>query len=221
MIASPKIAHENLSFYIGCFSRNRDELGQWRSYADNGRGYAIGFGASAFQTDTKKPLPPDEAVAVGPVSYDMAANEKRISDVIEKAADLLLRARAQKLLADDKTADEFMQELARQSLASPLIWYAITSKHPAYRNEDEVRLVMLGQRAPLLKFVKTRVGGSEFIPYVPYKMPMRKPPHLLEVVVGPAAPDDAERGVRIMLETLGIDINVVGVSRSDVPYRAS
>jgi hypothetical protein len=187
MIASPKVAHENFSFFIASFSRHRDDLGQWRSYADNGKGYAIGFGASAFQTDTKKPVPPNEAVAVGPVNYDMAINERRIAAVIDKAAEVLLKAHTQKLLEDDHTKDQFMQELARQSLASPLIWYALTSKNASYKCEDEVRLIMLGQRAPLLKFTKTRVRGSEIVPYVPYAMPMRRLPHLLEIIVGPVA----------------------------------
>jgi hypothetical protein len=30
-----------LEFYIASFSRARDDLGQWRAYADNGRGFAI------------------------------------------------------------------------------------------------------------------------------------------------------------------------------------
>jgi hypothetical protein len=33
------IAH----FFVGCFSENGDELGQWRAYGDDGRGFAIGF----------------------------------------------------------------------------------------------------------------------------------------------------------------------------------
>jgi hypothetical protein len=39
-------SHENFSdhlqFFIASFSRDRDELGQWRAYADNGRGFATG-----------------------------------------------------------------------------------------------------------------------------------------------------------------------------------
>jgi len=35
--------YATLDFFIACFSRDRDDLGQWRAYADNGRGFAIGF----------------------------------------------------------------------------------------------------------------------------------------------------------------------------------
>lgn len=34
-----EVAH----FFVCCFSKNGDDLGQWRAYADNGKGYAIGF----------------------------------------------------------------------------------------------------------------------------------------------------------------------------------
>ena len=40
-------------FFIGSFSRERDDLGQWRSYADNGRGYAIGFAQKLFRITNK------------------------------------------------------------------------------------------------------------------------------------------------------------------------
>src|SRR5579863_5935328 len=44
--------HDNfvptLEFFIACFSRARDDLGQWRAYADNGRGAAIGLSPSLF-----------------------------------------------------------------------------------------------------------------------------------------------------------------------------
>ncbi|HEY0330290.1 MAG TPA: DUF2971 domain-containing protein [Rhodopseudomonas sp.] len=42
--------HDNfaptLEFFIACFSRARDDVGQWRAYADNGRGVAIGLSLS-------------------------------------------------------------------------------------------------------------------------------------------------------------------------------
>src|SRR5690349_16503832 len=35
-------------FLIASFSRNRDELGQWRAYADNAQGVAIAFSPTLF-----------------------------------------------------------------------------------------------------------------------------------------------------------------------------
>jgi hypothetical protein len=39
---------------IGCFSLNGDLLGQWRAYADGGRGFSIGFSPKQVQTPAKK-----------------------------------------------------------------------------------------------------------------------------------------------------------------------
>jgi hypothetical protein len=215
MLGSPKIRDQFFLFMIASFSYDSDDLGQWRSYADNGRGYAIGFGRKAF--DVVEPTPnqqPDEKVFVGPVIYDMQERSEQITAVVNRATAVVLQAHSQGVLSN-----AFMQELSRCTLASPLIWYALTSKHPAYKHEQEVRLVMANARENLVPFIKTRVRGSEIVPYVEHKMPMRKPPHLLEIVVGPAAPAGAERSVRIMLDALGADATV-GVNRSGIPYRA-
>lgn len=50
--------HDNfastLEFFIACFSRARDDLGQWRAYADNGRGVAIGLSPSFLRFTTNR-----------------------------------------------------------------------------------------------------------------------------------------------------------------------
>ena len=44
-----------LEFFIASFSRVRDDLGQWRAYADNGRGFAIGFAPRMFSIGAPPP----------------------------------------------------------------------------------------------------------------------------------------------------------------------
>lgn len=43
------------NYFVCCFSAREDDLGQWRAYADNGRGYVLGFDTreleSAFGRD--------------------------------------------------------------------------------------------------------------------------------------------------------------------------
>ena len=38
----------NTHFFTCSFSQDDNDLGQWRAYADNGRGYALGFDAEAL-----------------------------------------------------------------------------------------------------------------------------------------------------------------------------
>src|SRR5215831_7747290 len=37
-------------FFVCSFSSSGDELGQWRAYADNGRGYTLGFDTKALES---------------------------------------------------------------------------------------------------------------------------------------------------------------------------
>lgn len=216
--------HDNfvptLEFFIACFSRARDDLGQWRAYADNGRGVAIGLSPSLFAvTDT--PAPGQLPEFVGPVRYSLADVCGRHEACLEEAAAIFLAAANANanLLANKTIGIPFMDQFVREIIASPLIWNCLTSKHPAYEHEQEVRLVMMGMPATVSPFVTTRFRGSEIVPYIAQPMPLRVEHKIAEIVVGPAAPRDTERTVRAMLRSIGIGWDFP-ISRSDIPYRA-
>ncbi len=209
-----------LEFFIASFSRERDDLGQWRAYADNGRGFAIGFAPCMFRI-VENPQTDKLGEFVGPVLYTTDEVRARHRLSIEEAASIFLdTVNANADLVRDKTVGfPFMQEMAREIIASPLIWNCLTSKHPAYAHEREVRLIILGQRERLLPHVTTRLRGSEIVPYIAHSMSVREPHNIVEIVTGPAAPSDAERSLRTLLASLGVDPNIP-VGRSDIPYRA-
>jgi hypothetical protein len=123
------------------------------------------------------------------------------------------------LMRDKGVGIPFMENLARTVIASPLIWNCLTTKHPAYAHEREVRLILLGLTASLAPYITTRLRGSEIVPYVPHQLPLKKKGSLAGIVVGPATPVDAVRTVRTLLRSLGYDPELP-VSRSDIPYRA-
>jgi hypothetical protein len=210
-----------LEFFIGSFSRERDDLGQWRSYADNGRGYALGFAPKLFRVVENPNRKPNENVFVGPVVYRTDQILARHQEAIEKAAHIFLETvEANAALMQNKNVGiPFMQDMARAMIASPLIWNCLTTKHPAYEHEREVRLIILGLRDKLMPYIKTRLRGSEIVPYIEHRMALREPHSIVEIVVGPAAPVDTERTVLTMLKSLGADPNVP-IGRSDIPYRA-
>jgi len=68
-----------------------------------------------------------------------------------------------------------------------------------------------------MPYIKTRLRGSEIVPYIPHPRPIREPGIIVEIVVGPAAGPDAERTVRTMLDAFGINPET---NRSRIPYRA-
>lgn len=215
--------HDNfaglLEFFIASFSRARDDLGQWRAYADNGRGYAIGFAPRMFRIGE---APADRLPEfVGPVHYKIDEVCGRHSAALEQAAAIFLETVAANadLVSDRAIGIPFMQEFAREVIAQPLIWNCLTSKHPAYDHEQEVRLFIMGTPERLGPHLTTRLRGSEIVPYIAHPMQLRESDHIAEIVVGPAAPADAERALRTLLGSLGLDPRIE-VGRSDIPYRA-
>lgn len=49
-IAQIKSALNDYEFFVTCFSADQDSLSQWRGYAENGAGVAIGFNTAAIKT---------------------------------------------------------------------------------------------------------------------------------------------------------------------------
>jgi hypothetical protein len=58
--------------------------------------------------------------------------------------------------------------------------------------ENEVRLFILGQRANLAPYVATRSRGTETVPFINSDMRLHEADSITEILVGPAAPFDAE-----------------------------
>ena len=207
-----------LEFFIASFSRNRDELGQWRAYADNAREVAIGFAPGLFCPVDATNKDPRLNVFVGPVLYDDALTRRRHAKGLDVGGKVAADARvyAQRYLKRKEIGMEFLSRLARSVIASPLIWNALTCKHNGYRREEEVRLVMLGDKRRFRGKISKRMRGGETVPYVPYKIDLKAAGSIAEIVVGPAAMKRAEADVRKLLNWRGIKASV---RRSRVPYR--
>jgi hypothetical protein len=210
---------EFLTAYIGCFSRNAGDVGQWRAYADDGRGCAIGFSRDFFAAEDPPDVPVDQRVFVGRVHYTARKYPPRLAGPLEVAADLFLAAvnehRVQ-MANDRETGKAFIRDFATHVIAEPTLWNCLTSKHRGYRSEREVRLVMLGNPEHYKPFEQVRDRRGEPVRFVPYGFSPAK--RVVKVVVGPAAPPGAEREVRDLVRQLGM--TSTRVSRSDLPYRS-
>jgi hypothetical protein len=209
---------DHIKFFIASFSRDRDEIGQWRAYADNGRGFALGLSPSLFAPDEALDKDPLMNLVVGPVVYDNAATRRRQALPMKKAHDILAKSElyASRYLNNGKILRQFLDNLARYVIASPLIWNCLVCKHPAYKAEKEVRLIILGLAKRFKGQVPVRVRKGEVVPYIPRRLPLHTSGNIVEVVVGPAAPLGTEEGVRTLLEKFKIN---APICRSTIPYR--
>ena len=149
----------------------------------------------------------DLEVFVSPVFYSTREILSRHSVAIDKAFAIFRTAMDadRPLMNDAALFDQFVQTFCRTILASVLIWNCLTSKHTAYDREQEVRLIIMGERDKLIPKIKTRLRGSEIVPYIAQPLAIRGRERILEIVTGPAAGADAERTVRTMLRSFNVD----------------
>jgi hypothetical protein len=113
----------------------------------------------------------------------------------------------------------FLNGMADELIAGQLIVTSLTVKHEAYSHEKEVRLVMLGMRENQKRDLRTRIRGSEIVPYMEGYMPLRDRDGITEIGIGPAAVSSAEDAVHSLLQSLGVEPGD-RIKRSRIPYRA-
>ena len=214
--------HDNMrsafGFFIASFSRDGDDLGQWRGYGDNGRGYSLGLAPNLFQPTEGLKDDPTENFVILPVAYGKQEGRALLMPAIEKA----LRVVGEIILQEAETMQDsnvgmpFFDAAAKALIASELVLCSMMIKHEAYRNEKEVRLALVGQHNNLEQHILTRVRGSEVIPFIKVRLPIRAEGNIAEIVLGPSAAPNAEDGARSLLPS-----QQVSVRRSVIPYRAN
>ena len=211
-----------LAFFVASFSRDPDDLGQWRAYGDDGRGFAVGFAPRLFHIgDTADPQKPENNVFVASVTYGDDVIRMKHREAIHTAFDIICRTVAnplcqQEISRDNLLGDVFIDKMCT-SLLVPLMWNSITTKHRAYKPEQEVRLIILGH-VPLFTKIEIRTRGSKLVPFIKSPMATQTAGNITKVMVGPAADSTAEDEVRNLLIAKGINPTNL-VFRSEIPYR--
>jgi hypothetical protein len=104
---------------IACFSKQPDVLSQWRGYADNGRGWSIGFSGPAMNA-----MP----VSLLEVLYDP---EQQVAEVRNFLAAMYMIWR--------QKGGEFSEAVGRDAALLASVIHAY--KHPSFQEEQEVRAI--------------------------------------------------------------------------------
>lgn len=157
--------------YIACFSENGDQLSQWRAYADDGLGFAIGFHSSALED-----LAGSVGWCFGPdrVIYNKGQQVKLLREAIDNG-----------FTDNDGELIEFWDGLLDQN--------SITFKEAAFTEEAEWRMtsIFIAQpdaakdeylECPTPLFRSTKYGIA---PYVQLAFPVAA---IIEIVIGPRCP---------------------------------
>jgi hypothetical protein len=180
--------------YVASFSRARDDLNQWKVYAAGGRGFALGLAPSLFAIEDKRDGKPHENVFVAPVCYGAAAGRLHHLPAIERAAQIVAKTvnRKTKAMSDINRGLPFLDEMGKVLIAGELLLNCLTMKDSQHEPEQEVRLFIVGEIAKLAPDVSTRARGEETVPFIKRDMPVQELGRISEIVIGPAAPPDAE-----------------------------
>jgi hypothetical protein len=203
-------------YFICCFSAVGDDLGQWRAYADNGRGYALGFDAraleDAFIRQANAPIQ-----KTFPVTYNDARLIEIHRGIIEQMSGLISLPRGRGLSGDSISG--YMAELYTLITVHAL-HAGLHFKHEAYSNEQEYRFMQVHPPAdqPLVTKLRTRSYSS--IRYQEFDWKSAGRNVLKKIVIGPAA--DVARATACAEESLLLtDQQAVTIARSAIPYRAT
>lgn len=191
-----------------CLSAKRDLLSQWRGYADDAQGVAIGFNKDALNT-----LADENIIILTRAHY----NEKSLTDTIGPHVKTLVE-----LYEKRKTTSriEISDELEIQNILITLARHAYFAKAPFFEEEQEWRIfqVLVNASASQLD-----LPDCHFVPsherlklYRDFPPTGFAPSMIREVVLGPRnrTPVDV---VRIFLDSRGFDH--VSIGRSFGTYR--
>lgn len=202
-----KNMRDTFELYVASFSRAPDESNQWEVYSSKGQGFAIGLAPSLFSVKPQREQKPHEQIFVAPVCYGPTAGRLLHLPPIERATQIIIKTikRKYKSMYDINRGMPFLEEFATTLVSSELLLNCLMMKDEQHSLEHEVRLFIIGEIAKLEPHVSTRRRGEETVPFIKSNMPLCKLGNIVEIIIGPAAPPDAEGFVCSLLAPLHPD----------------
>ncbi len=229
----------NLTYYATCFSGNGDLLSQWRGYANDGNGIALGFYKGVFEDFNSESNP-----MFGDVIYDVDQLIVNTKNYIKVQLDSL----SQKAEASQSDYDNILLHLLSKSIYSSVFY-----KNPAFIEEDEKRFVYypFGNILSLKKrtshtddisnyryfdrmleyfeheeryknFIISKpsyfIRQNQLISYFDISFSQIKPFFLSEIILGPKT-NLNDNDLRLFLLSNGYDLNFLNIRSSIAPYK--
>lgn len=207
-IANIKVSQAIDTTYIVSFSSLKDDLSQWRAYADDGAGYAIQFDSSAFHFEG---TPPTTYLSkcLYPSEEDLNKSVLAIMDGAQRYSDEVGDA-------EGSSGSDWAHQVFTQLglwVSSPLI------KSPSYRGEEEVRLVCSGQTRQFTgddtmhcEDRQARLRDDMFVPYVKIDVS-----HTVKsIMIGPKSSGQSDPRY-----TYGLRAYLDSINRNDLPIELS
>ena len=188
-----------------CFSESEDQLSQWRGYAQNGKGLAIGFDKRILE---KLNLICEYHIAFGKVIYNNT--EAYVQDIVQENIDKF----------KCKSVAHIALELSQNyRLRFPFV------KTPGFEEEKEWRGIVCSQvgnynipssEQILFSKIKYRTSNDKLIPYIEMNFEKIKKKLIRKILIGPKSEIEIEDVVNF-LKFCGYYENIDGGYNSDSP----
>ncbi len=206
-------------FFVCCFSITGDEIGQWRAYADDGRGYALGFDAIVLEKAFEKSRTPEANLySTFPVTYD----DEKLCGIFEQlvAATIPAISTPRGMNLGGEEISTFLVSLSTK-LASAVVMSSLFFKHEAYINEQEYRFLQIYPADRAVPDLKFRSRPYELVRYREFDWKSVAAESVKEIIIGPAGDQNvafnfAYDCLREYLPAVGI----TSIKRSEIPYRS-
>lgn len=201
-------------YFLCSFSSCGDDLGQWRAYADNGRGYALGFDTKALEGAfvNQENVPIRKTF---PLTYNDSELVEIHRKIIERMFGLISLPHGKHL--ESAAINAYMSQLTTWLMVHAL-HAAVHFKHEAYSNEKEYRFLEVHpvNRPPQ---VKLRARRHSLVKYREFDWIRTAVSALKRIVVGPAA--ERQKARRFAMDCLSLlPAGGVDIACSEIPYRA-
>jgi len=200
-------------YYLCSFSSDGDELGQWRAYADNGRGFALGFDRKVLEDAFMNDKISNQENSTFPITY----NEAYISDLqrgLVKELFLKIQWHSFKFLDEDAYFDNLLFPLINHGL-----YRSLHFKHKAYKNEHEYRFLQIFPHDQPPPEVKLRSRDYSLVSYREFDWRSVAAKALREIKIGPSA--DKEKAMQFVRDCQQVsNIDPLELTVSNIPYRA-
>ncbi len=206
-------------YFVCCFSKTDHDLGQWRAYADDGRGYAIGFDAKLLEQAFAKAVTAEAHLhSTFPVTYDDTQLCRIHEQLVTETIPLISAPRGMGL--DDEVISEFLLQLST-NLASSCVFASLFFKHEAYRNEEEYRFLQIYRADRAIPDLKIRSRPYSLVKYREFDWKGVAAESVKEVTAGPAGDQKvAFNFANDCLREYPPALGITSIKRSEIPYRS-
>ncbi len=201
---------EMSSAYCACLTVSPDHPGQWETYAENGKGFSIGFNLRQFlnvqipAVTRGKPY-----VFCAPVTYTERDQRDLVGRSVEAGTcDLQTFADKCSQQSEDITA---LRDLVTKEIVVHLLTFIDFIKAPAYSSEREMRLILDPNDGTLkASNIQYYERGNESIPFIfiDLRNPKTRRLPLAEIKIGPKSSFPEEKAfLEDLLDELGYGSN--------------